>query len=197
MHLIVGLGNPGNEYTRTRHNIGFMVADQLAEFMDATFQPGKGEFWLAQCSLKDVEITVLKPVTYMNNSGAAVHEFVEREQIPFENILVVCDDFQLPLGTIRLRKNGSDNGHNGLASIIYHLQTDQFARLRCGIASVSMPLEKSQMKDFVLDSFPKSELKILDNMIERARDGCTSFILDGIDQAMNGFNAKPSEELFT
>jgi PTH1 family peptidyl-tRNA hydrolase len=174
-----------------------MVADQLAASMDVPFRAGKGEFWLAQCSLKNVEITVLKPVTYMNNSGIAVQEFVEREQIPFENILIVCDDFQLPLGTIRLRKFGSDNGHNGLSSIIYHLQTDQFARLRCGTASVSMPLEKSKMKDFVLDSFPEFESSIVENMVGRARDACTTFIMDGIDQAMNKFNAKPSEELFT
>jgi peptidyl-tRNA hydrolase, PTH1 family len=197
MYLIVGLGNPGNEYTRTRHNVGFMVADQLAVSMDAQFQAGKGEFWLAQCSLKNIEITILKPVTYMNNSGIAVQEFLEQQQIALENILIVCDDFQLPVGTIRLRKDGSDSGHHGLSSIIYHLQTDQFARLRCGIASMCMPLEKSKMKDFVLDSFPESEWSSVENMVERARDACTSFVMDGIDQAMNSFNAKPTEELFT
>jgi PTH1 family peptidyl-tRNA hydrolase len=197
MVLIVGLGNPGNEYFRTRHNVGFMVADQLAASMDTQFHAGKGEFWLAQCSLKNVEITVLKPVTSMNNSGIAVQDYVEREQIPFENILVVCDDFQLPLGTIRLRKIGSDSGHHGLSSIIYHLQTDQFARLRCGIASARMPFEKSKMKDFVLDSFHESEIRIVENMIKRAQNACKSFILDGIDQAMNSFNAKPTEDLFT
>ena len=196
MLLIVGLGNPGNEYTWTRHNAGFLVADQLAASLDASFHAGKGEFWLAQCSLKNVDITVLKPVTYMNNSGIAVREFIEQQSIALENILIVCDDFQLPLGTIRLRKNGSDSGHNGLSSIIYHLQTDEFARLRCGIASVHMPLEKSKMKDFVLDSFPESEMRIAENMVERARDACTSFIMDGIDQAMNRFNTKQSEEFF-
>jgi PTH1 family peptidyl-tRNA hydrolase len=195
MYLIVGLGNPGSEYARTRHNVGFLVIDQLAQSMAAQFHAGKGEFWLAQCSLKNVEITILKPVTYMNNSGIAVQEFLENQQIALENILIVCDDFQLPLGTIRLRKNGSDNGHNGLSSIIYHLQTDQFARLRCGISSVNMPQEKSKMKDFVLDSFLESEVNIVKNMVERARDACTSFIMDGIDQAMNKFNTKPSEEL--
>ena len=197
MYLIVGLGNPGNEYARTRHNVGYMVADQLAASMDTQFQPGKGEFWLAHCSLKNVEVTVLKPVTYMNNSGIAVQEFVEREQIPIENILVVCDDFQLSLGTIRLHKNGSDSGHHGLSSIIYHLQTDQFATLRCGIASVSIPLEKSKMKDFVIDRFPESEIKAVENMVGHAQYTCESFVIDGIDKAMNRFNAKPSEDLFT
>ena len=197
MHLIVGLGNPGREYAWTRHNVGFQVADVLAASLSISFQAGKGEFWLAQCSLKDVEITILKPVTYMNNSGIAVHEFLEQQQIALENILVVCDDFQLPIGTIRLRKDGSDNGHHGLASTIYHLQSDQFARLRCGIASGSMPLEKSKMKDFVLDRFLEPELRMVKNMVERARDACASFIVDGIDQAMNKFNAKPSEEIIT
>ena len=197
MILIVGLGNPGNEYFRTRHNVGFMVADQFAASRNIHFQAGKGEFWLAQCSLKNAEVTVLKPVTSMNNSGVAVQEFVEREQIPIGNILIVYDDFQLPLGTIRLRKTGSDNGHHGLSSIIYHLQTDEFARLRCGIASELMPLEKSKMKDFVLDRFPESEIRIVENMVGRAQDACTSFILEGIDQAMNSFNAKPTEDLIT
>ena len=197
MYLIVGLGNPGSEYIWTRHNVGFLVADQLAASMGAQFHAGKGEFWLAESSLKNIEITVLKPVTYMNNSGVAVQEFLERQQIALENILIVCDDFQLPIGTIRLRKDGSDSGHNGLSSVIYHLQTDQFARLRCGIASVSMPSEKSKMKDFVLDKFPESELRIVENMVERARDTSISFVMDGIDQTMNKFNAKQSEELFT
>ncbi len=197
MYLIVGLGNPGNEYVQTRHNVGFLVADQLAASMNTQFHAGKGEFWLAECSLKNVEVTVLKPVTYMNNSGIAVQEFFEQQQIALENILIICDDFQLPLGTIRLRKDGSDSGHNGLSSVIYHLQTDQFARLRCGIASMSMPPEKSKMKDFVLDRFPESELRIVENMVERARDASISFVMDGIDQAMNKFNAKQEEELFT
>lgn len=197
MYLIVGLGNPGNEYVQTRHNVGFLVADQLAASMNTQFHAGKGEFWLAECSLKNVEVTVLKPVTYMNNSGIAVQEFFEQQQIALENILIICDDFQLPLGTIRLRKDGSDSGHNGLSSVIYHLQTDQFARLRCGIASMSMPPEKSKRKDFVLDRFPESELRIVENMVERARDASISFVMDGIDQAMNKFNAKQEEELFT
>jgi PTH1 family peptidyl-tRNA hydrolase len=197
MYLIVGLGNPGTPYARTRHNVGFMVADRLAASLNAQFQAGKGEFWFAPCSLNTVEVAVLKPVTYMNQSGAAVQEFIEQKQIALENILIVCDDFQLPLGSIRIRKNGSDNGHHGLSSIIYHIQSDEFARLRCGIASASMPSEKSRMKDFVLDSFPEAELKLVENMVERARDACTSFILEGIGQAMNRFNARPSEELFT
>ena len=195
MYLIVGLGNPGSEYVQTRHNLGFLVADKFAEFENLVFCPGKGDYWLAQCSLNNVEVSVMKPVTYMNNSGTAIRDFLDQQEIPIENILVVCDDFQLPLGTIRLRQNGSDGGHNGLSSIIYHLQTDQFARLRCGIASSAMPTEKSRMKDFVLERFLEIELSTVKQMIECAQDTVKSFITVGINQTMNRFNTKPLEEI--
>jgi PTH1 family peptidyl-tRNA hydrolase len=115
MYLIVGLGNPGKEYNNTRHNTGFMVVNQLAEFTGAAFQPGKGEYWQAKCSLNNADVIVLKPVTYMNNSGIAVQEFLEKHKVAPEKILIVCDDFQLPIGSIRLRPAGTDGGHNGLA----------------------------------------------------------------------------------
>ncbi len=111
-----------------------------------------------------------------------------------EKLLVVCDDFQLPLGTIRLRQNGTDGGHNGLSSVIYHLQTDQFARLRCGIASAAMPSDKTKMKDFVLEQFSEFEVPNVKLMIEKARDACISYIEDGIDRTMNRFNTRLSEE---
>jgi peptidyl-tRNA hydrolase, PTH1 family len=194
MYCIVGLGNFGNEYILTRHNIGFLVVDGLAAAGHVAFKPGKGEYWQAKCSLNDTEVTLLKPVTLMNNSGIAVLDFLEQQEIPLEHMLVVCDDFQLPMGTIRLRQNGTDGGHNGLASVIYHLQTDQFARLRCGIGSGVMPEEKTRMKDFVLEQFSKSELPIVRLMVERAQDACLSYIKDGIDRTMNRFNNKFIEE---
>jgi peptidyl-tRNA hydrolase len=194
MYCIVGLGNHGSEYTQTRHNAGFLVVDEFAAVTGVTFRPGKGDYWFAQCSLNNVEVALLKPATFMNNSGIAVQEFLEQQEIPLNSLLVVCDDFQLPLGTIRLRQNGTDGGHNGLSSIIYHLQTDQFARLRCGIASAMMPAEKTKMKDFVLEQFSESELPNVKLMVERARDACISCIEDGIDRTMNRFNTKLSEE---
>jgi PTH1 family peptidyl-tRNA hydrolase len=193
MYLVVGLGNPGKEYEYTRHNAGFLVADKIAESTGSAFRPGKGEYWLAHCSFNNCEVTVMKPVTYMNSSGIAVNEFVEQQQIALKDILIVCDDFQLALGTLRLRQNGTDGGHHGLESVIYHLQSDQFARLRCGIASVAMPVEKSMMKEFVLEKFEKSELQLVNQMVGRARDACISFVVDGIDSAMNRLNAKPFE----
>ncbi len=197
MHLIIGLGNPGREYELTRHNLGFLVADELAGSARSAFQPGKGEYWLAKCSLNESTFIVLKPVTYMNSSGIAVEDFLQREKISLGDTLVVCDDFQLPLGTVRLRPSGSDGGHNGLASIIYHLQTDQFPRLRCGIASTTMPADKSMMADFVLERFAKPELPAVKRMVDRAKEASIAFVEDGIDGAMNRFNSPPSEETTT
>lgn len=194
MYCIVGLGNHGSEYIQTRHNVGFMVVDEFATVTGVTFRPGKGEYWFAQCSLNNIEIALLKPATFMNNSGIAVQDFLEQKKIPFDNLLVVCDDFQLPLGTIRLRQNGTDGGHNGLSSIIYHLQTDQFARIRCGISSVMMPAEKTKMSDFVLEQFSKSEVPNVKLMVGRARDACLSYIENGINRTMNQFNIQLSEE---
>lgn len=195
MHLIIGLGNPGREYERTRHNVGFLVIDELVTSARAAYRPGKGEFWFAQCSLNNKDITVLKPVTYMNNSGIAAEEYLQHHKIPLEHVLVVCDDFQLPLGTLRLRQNGSDGGHNGLASLIYHLQTDEFPRLRCGIASTTIPSEKSEMANFVLERFTKTELPLVKQMVERAKEACISIVVEGIVQAMNRYNAQKIEEI--
>ena len=197
MYLVVGLGNPGKEYQNTRHNVGFQVVDQIATSIGIAFRPGKGEYWLAQCSLNNLKVTLMKPVTFMNNSGVAVKDFLEQQQIAMQNIIIVCDDFQLPLGIVRLRQNGTDGGHHGLASIIYHLESDQFARLRCGIASATMPVEKNMMRDFVLEKFNESEYQSIDQMVGRARDACIAFIVDGIDSAMNRFNVKPFEENLT
>jgi PTH1 family peptidyl-tRNA hydrolase len=194
MHLIVGLGNPGREYVQTRHNTGFLVVDELANSANATFSPGKGDYWSAKCSLNNSEVTILKPSINMNNSGIPVQEFRDKYEIPPENILIVCDDFQLPLGALRFRQSGTDGGHNGLASVIYHLQTDQIARLRCGIAS-SLPPKGSDMRDFVLEDFNKSELPALQAMVERARDACVSFVTDGINQAMNKYNYIQQKEI--
>lgn len=194
MHLIIGLGNPGREYEQTRHNLGFLVIDELVLSVQGTFRPGKGDYWFARCSLNNTDVTILKPVTYMNNSGSAVEEFLQQQEIPMKNILVVCDDFQLPLGTLRLRENGSDGGHNGLASIIYHLQSDQFPRLRCGIASATMPSEKSEMSNFVLERFAPLELTFVKQMVHRAQEACKSFIVHGVVQTMNLYNTKLNEE---
>ena len=190
MHLIVGLGNPGRRYKETRHNLGFVVADELASHLDIHFRAGKGEYEIAEGSLKGSTIILAKPLTMMNDSGLAVVDLVERYEIPPGNILVVCDDFQLPLGALRLRPGGSDGGHNGLYSIIYHLLSDQFPRLRCGIGRETMPQDKSLMADFVLEKFRADETSEVSSMITRARDAVVIFASEGLSAAMNTFNTK-------
>lgn len=188
MFFIVGLGNPGNDYIHTRHNLGFDVVDKVVDEWKLRWKEGKGEYVFAVGSLKDVEFGLAKPLTYMNNSGDAVADIVGRFEVPLAQLLVVCDDFQLPLGVLRLRPGGSDGGHNGLYSIIYQLQSDQFPRLRCGIGSLTMPTDKNLMADFVLEQFSKEELPRAKQMVERAREASLSFIEQGIDRTMNMFN---------
>ena len=140
MFFVVGLGNPEKRYTGTRHNIGFEVVDRLAQELCMQFNPGRREFLISQGSFRDQPLVLVKPLTFMNESGLAVMEIRDQFDARNEDLLVVCDDFQLPLGQLRVRLRGSDGGHNGLYSIIYHLQSEEFPRLRCGIASSAMPI---------------------------------------------------------
>jgi len=188
MLFIVGLGNPGDDYANTRHNLGFDVADRFAQDVGMRFKEGKGDYLVAIGSFKKNEIGVAKPLTYMNNSGEAVADIIERFAVPLNQLLIVCDDFQLPLGTLRLRPGGSDGGHNGLASIIYQLQTDEFPRLRCGIGGETIPKDKSFMKDFVLDQFSNVELPLVNTLRDKAKEACKSFVEHGVDKTMNVYN---------
>ena len=194
MFFVIGLGNPERRYVGTRHNIGFEVVDRLAQELRMQFKPGRGEFLIAQGSFREHPFVLIKPVTFMNESGAAVTEIREQFDAKTEDLLVVCDDFQLPLGQLRLRLRGSDGGHNGLYSIIYHLQSEEFPRLRCGIASSSMPADKNQMADFVLARFTAEELPLVNEMIPQAKDACLCSLSDGIAKAMNVFNKKTTLE---
>lgn len=191
MVFFIGLGNPGSQYDRTRHNVGFEVVDALAAALKIHFKPGKGDYLEAVGSYHGEEVGLAKPLTYMNNSGSAVMEIQERYNIALDRLLIICDDYWLPLGTLRLRTKGSDGGHNGLYSIIYHLQSESFPRLRCGIASESIPKDKSLLVDYVLEPFTASERPEINKMVERAADACLMAIREGIAQAMNQYNTKP------
>jgi PTH1 family peptidyl-tRNA hydrolase len=190
MVVIVGLGNPGRTYAHTRHNVGFLVVDALAEKLKCGFRPGKGEFVAASSSFKDEEIVLAKPATSMNESGIAIAEIVGRYEVPLERLLIVLDDFQIPLGALRMRPSGSDGGHNGMYSVIYHLQSDLFPRLRCGIGSEEMPQDKSLMANFVLSKFSPGERPVVDAMVGRAAEACFNFATDGIEKTMSVFNRK-------
>ncbi len=180
MRVIIGLGNPGSEYQHTRHNIGFDIVDALAADRRVEFDAGRGEFVIARGSYQEKEFALIKPLTYMNNSGIAVAEVLNNFDLSSENLLVVVDDFHIPLGTLRLRRQGSSGGHNGLYSIIYHLQSENFPRLRFGIGSEKMPKQKSGMADFVLSPFAHEELDIVRTGIIEARNKILEIIFEGI-----------------
>jgi peptidyl-tRNA hydrolase, PTH1 family len=185
--VVVGLGNPGTEYEATRHNVGFDVVTTLAARWKKPFRPGRGDYQTARASIGGKQVVLVKPLTYMNNSGLAVEEVLARENAGPGSLLVVVDDIALPLGTLRIRHSGSDGGHNGLYSIIYQLGTDAFPRLRCGVGPAVKP-PKAGMPDFVLSRFEPGERATAEAMITRAADAVTEAIASGIATAMNVFN---------
>jgi peptidyl-tRNA hydrolase, PTH1 family len=192
--IIIGLGNPGSRFADTRHNVGFLVADVLAAKLKCVFRPGNGEFVAGISSLRGNDVLIAKPVTSMNESGIAVAGIVEGYKVPLDQLLVVIDDFQIPLGSLRIHPSGSDGGHKGLYSIIYQLQSDSFPRLRCGIGSEEMPEDKSSMADFVLSEFSVRERPAVEEMVVRAAEACLSFATDGIEKTMSVFNRKGEEK---
>ena len=181
LHLVAGLGNPGSEYANTRHNVGFMVLDCLAKRQQLTFS--RAPSWKAQYA-KWNDITLLKPWTFMNNSGDAIGPFALYHKILPEQVLVVVDDAALPLGRLRLRQSGSDGGHNGLRSIIDRLGED-FPRLRLGIGSTT---ENGELVEHVLGSFLPSEQKMVEAAIGRAAEAIEYVIQNGITSTMNIYN---------
>lgn len=191
--LVVGLGNPGPEYAGTRHNAGFMVVDEVSRRLRLRFTPGRGDFWYAAARRAEGAMILVKPVTYMNRSGSAVVEALEQFGLTGEDLFVVVDDFALPLGTLRIRPGGSDGGHNGLASIIYSLQTDQFPRVRCGIRKEVMP-PKEMTAAFVLSPFDREEIGTVEAMVGRAGDAVLEIARTGLERAMGIYNATPSTE---
>lgn len=188
---MIGLGNPGSQYQGTRHNLGFEVVDLISHLLSIPLRLGEGDYLIGFGNTGSQRIGLVKPLTYMNNSGNAVADLQSRFNVPLEKLLVVCDDFQLPLGTLRLRTRGSDGGHNGLYSIIYHLKSDRFPRLRLGIASESMPSSKALLADFVLSPFTPGEQEIARTMVKRAADAVIVAAEHGLVTAMNQFNRKP------
>lgn len=185
-YLIVGLGNIGIEYTRTRHNVGFMVLDQLAKDLELSFSTERlGE--IAQGRLKNKQLVLLKPNTYMNLSGKAVRYWLEKERIPIENLLVVTDDIAIGEGMLRLKGKGSDGGHNGLKNINLLLNTQAYARLRFGVGN---DFGKGNQVNYVLGEWTESELKSMQPYIDFAKDCSKAFVLAGLQRAMNQFNKK-------
>ena len=185
-YLIVGLGNIGDEYRNTRHNIGFMILDAFAEASNITFTTERyGD--VARMRLKNKQLVLLKPSTYMNLSGNAVRYWRDKENIELSNILIVVDDLALPLGAIRIKPSGSDAGHNGLKSIAQMLYSQAYPRLRFGIGN---EFARGGQIDYVLGSFDSEAKALVDERIPVAVEAIKDFVLAGITHAMTNFNNK-------
>ena len=185
-YLIAGLGNIGDEYVDTRHNIGFTAVDALALDFKSKFEVGRLAH-VAKMSLKGRTLVAIKPTTFMNLSGKAVRYWMQKEDIPAENILIIVDDLALPLGALRLKPRGSDGGHNGLISIIETIETTDFARLRIGIGN---DFPKGYQVDYVLGRWSAEETKTLIPRIETTVELIKSFVLVGCERTMNYFNKR-------
>jgi PTH1 family peptidyl-tRNA hydrolase len=185
-YLIVGLGNIGDEYAHTRHNIGFDIVDTIAADAGVTFAD-KRYGNIAEFRLKGNNVILLKPSTYMNLSGNAVRYWMQKENIEIENIFVLVDDLALSAGSIRIKSKGSDGGHNGLKHIAVTLASQDYARLRFGIGN---EFSKGKQVDFVLGKWTKEEETMLKDRIAFAAEAAKCFVLQGLDKTMNLFNNK-------
>ena len=185
-YLIVGLGNIGDEYAHTRHNIGFRVVDALAEEGKVAFEDRRYGF-VATLKVKNQTLILLKPSTYMNLSGNAVRYWMKEKNIPLERMLVVVDDLALPFGKLRLKPGGSEAGHNGLKHITSVLGTQQYARLRFGIGS---DFQRGGQVDYVLGEFSEDDLQQMAERVKLAGEAVKTFCLAGMSVAMNQYNNK-------
>ena len=184
--LVVGLGNPGPKYEWTRHNVGFLVVDELAERANLPVQKLKYKALTNTAVIGGRSVLLMKPTTYMNLSGESVGQAARFYKIPPERVLVISDDVSLPLGKIRVRAGGSAGGHNGLKNIIAHLGTDQFPRVKVGVGAPAHP--DHEMVDWVIGSFTPDERKVLDQALERAVDAAVCVIEKGVSEAQNRYN---------
>lgn len=194
MRLILGLGNPGEEYRDTRHNVGFRVVEELArrwrvpvDRLECNALTGRAPVAMASEGESPTDVLLAKPQTYMNRSGYAARCFAERYELAPESLLVVYDEINLPLGKLRVRRAGSPAGHRGLESIIENLRSAEVPRLRLGIAGEER-VEGEHLADFVLGAFAADEREAVEAMIRRAADACEAWARDGVEMAMRGFN---------
>lgn len=186
--LIVGLGNIGDQYEDTRHNVGFMVLDAFAEASGLSFEVDRLGMVL-HTKIRGRKVTFLKPSTYMNLSGRAVNYWMQKERVNLDELLIVVDDLALPLGRLRMRTRGSDGGHNGLRSVEELLETTNYSRVRVGIGRGRVYEGGS---NFVLGRWSDQELEVVDKVVKRCVDAINSFVVEGPQRAMNKFNSKES-----
>lgn len=185
-YLIVGLGNIGSEYVDTRHNIGFRTVDAFAKKQSAEWEDKRYGF-VARTRVKNAELILLKPSTYMNLSGQAVRYWAQQEKIPVERVLVIVDDLSLPVGKIRMRGSGSAGGHNGLKNIESCMMTQNYARIKFGIGN---EFPRGAQVDFVLGQFSEEDNKVIEEKLDYVGEMIKSFCLQGLDRTMNQYNKK-------
>ena len=185
-YLVVGLGNPGEQYAGTRHNIGFEVIDALAKEKEVEFKADRLSE-KAEVKFKGRNLILIKPTTYMNLSGKAVHYWLQKEKIPIDRVLIISDDIALPFGKLRLKGKGSDGGHNGLKDIQQVLQTSLYSRLRFGVGS---EFSKGRQSDYVLGKWSDEESKLLPERINKSVDFIKSFSTIGLAMTMSALNGK-------
>jgi len=182
MKVIVGLGNPGDNYRSTKHNLGFWIIDNLVEQRSLKYKAGKGKYVYVQ----DEQCMFIKPTTYVNNTGIAIKQILDYyDSLKISDLIIIYDDIDIDLGKIKFRAQGTDGGHNGIKSIIYHLGTDCFDRLKIGIGT-SMKMRPSEQ--YVLKSFPKKYNSLVNEVIENATLGISYYLEKGMSKAMNNFN---------
>jgi PTH1 family peptidyl-tRNA hydrolase len=185
LRVIFGIGNPGGRYERNRHNAGFLFLDFYAAKNSLEFLPSKGDYFKAAGSIADSQFVLIKPTTYVNNSGFAAKQIVDENKIQSEDFLTICDDTNLNTGTLRLRLSGGDGGHNGLASVIYNLNSNNFPRIRIGVGK---GLTKGSLADYVLSDFNDEEIQILNGAFEKILLLVNEFIVGG-SKAMLDLNS--------
>lgn len=183
--LIVGLGNPGLQYERTRHNLGFMLIDRLAREAQTQIKREECRALVGRAEIERQRVELVKPLTFMNLSGEAINCLLKKSDRSADKLIIVADDLALPIGTMRLRPKGSGGGHNGLKSIIDCLRTNEFIRLRIGIQP-EHPI--SNTKNFVLESFSKSETETIEKILEKSAEAIRAVVSDGIEKAMAKYN---------
>ena len=184
--VVAGLGNPGDEYKATKHNVGFMVIDKLAENNNAAFKKSKFNALTADCKIGNFRVLLLKPLTYMNLSGEAINKALNFYKVSPQNLIVICDDINLDAGKLRVRPKGSDGGQNGLKNIILNLKTQEFKRVRVGIGAKPHP--EYDLKDWVLSNFSKEAKPQIERAINLGSDAIEAIIKKDADFAMSHFN---------
>ena len=186
---MIGLGNPGSEYEDTKHNLGFMVIDRIAQRKKMTLKPGSGQYW--ESKDRTGALLMVKPTTSMNESGNAVLALKDKYNFSPSEMLVIYDDLDLPFGSVRIRENGGAGGHHGMESIIYNLRTEDFPRIRLGIDSAG---RGSDDVEFVLSRFSEDKIEDIRNMVDYAADGALEFIYSDIRRSMNKFNKRENKD---